>query len=60
MEIETESRSSQTDSRIALAMKAVLGIVLAASLAAGGWQIVGVSADQSFGASNITTLWQQR
>jgi len=60
MEIEAESNSSQTDSRIALAMKAVLGIVLSASLVAGGRQIVAASAGQNDGASNIAAFAQQR
>ena len=60
MEIGVESSSSQTDARIALAMKAVLGMVLAASLVAGGRQIVGASAGQNDGASNIAAFSQQR
>ena len=55
MDIETESRSNQAESRIALATKAVLGIVLAASLIAGGRQLVAASAGPGYGASKIVT-----
>ena len=60
MNVETESRSSRTDSRIALAMKAILGIVLAAALVADGRQIVGASVGRSNGAPNIAALSPQR
>jgi hypothetical protein len=52
MEIETESRSNQMEFRIALALKVILGIGLAASLVSGGRQIVAGSAGSNFGASN--------
>lgn len=53
MDIETESRSNQAESHIALATKAVLGIVLAASLIAGGRQLISTSAGPGYGASKI-------
>jgi len=53
MENETESRSSRTESRIAWTLKIVLGLGLAASLVAGGRQVVAASARPNNGASNF-------
>lgn len=53
MEIENESRWNQTESRIALALKVALGIVLAASLVAGRQQLVAGSGGSSYGSNTI-------